>query len=115
MALNLQPSQSLLLEQNRKRLHQMGFQTDDHENITAVPPEHPVDAQSVIASVHEILSEQRKKTHTSVTENDWLLCWPGGWPHRKRKTTKQQTGRLLTGCLPAASRTIHLTGGPVRP
>jgi len=56
VALNLQPSQSLLLEQNRKRLLQMGFQTDDQENVTAVPPGHPVDAQSVIDSVREILS-----------------------------------------------------------
>ncbi|HRW95884.1 MAG TPA: hypothetical protein P5167_08560, partial [Bacteroidales bacterium] len=66
VALNLQPSESLLLEQNRKRLLQMGFQTDDQGNVTAVPPEHPVDAQSVIDSVKEILSGPEEEDNVPV-------------------------------------------------
>ncbi|HHV04019.1 MAG: DNA mismatch repair endonuclease MutL [Bacteroidales bacterium] len=57
VALNLQPSLSILLEQNRDRLFRMGFETDDKHNVTAVPPEHPTDGPSVIASVREILTE----------------------------------------------------------
>jgi DNA mismatch repair ATPase MutL len=44
----------------------MGFQTDQNENITAVPPEHPVDEQSVIDSVREILSGPEEEETASV-------------------------------------------------
>ena len=56
VALNLQPPMSLLFEESRDLLLKMGFETDEANNITSVPPEHPTDEESVRESVNELLS-----------------------------------------------------------
>ncbi|HPW78563.1 MAG: DNA mismatch repair protein MutL [Bacteroidetes bacterium ADurb.Bin037] len=61
VALNLQPSLAILLKQSREELLRMGFEMDEQDNVTAVPPEHPTDGPSVIASVQEILSGSYEK------------------------------------------------------
>ena len=66
VALNLQPSQSILLKANRDRLLQMGFEADDNENITAVPPDHPIDEAAIRESVQEILSGTGEDPGTAV-------------------------------------------------
>jgi DNA mismatch repair ATPase MutL len=47
---------SLLFEESRDLLLKMGFETDEANNITSVPPEHPTDEESVRESVRELLS-----------------------------------------------------------
>ncbi len=110
VALNLQPSQSLLLEQNRKRLLQMGFQTDDHENITAVPPEHPVDAQSVIDSVHEILSETEEED-TPTRYGERLAAMLARRMAASEKEDNQTANRTLIDRLFACSQPDNTPDG----
>ena len=52
---------AILLKQSREELLRMGFEMDEQDNVTAVPPEHPTDGPSVIASVQEILSGSYEK------------------------------------------------------
>ena len=61
VALNLQPSEAMLLEKSRDLLLRMGFETDENLAITSVPPEHPTDEGSIMDSVREILSVQGEK------------------------------------------------------
>ncbi|MDD5732540.1 MAG: DNA mismatch repair endonuclease MutL [Bacteroidales bacterium] len=58
VALNLQPSRAMLLEQSRDLLLRLGFETDDNLAIISVPPEHPTDEGSILDSVREIISLQ---------------------------------------------------------
>lgn len=58
VALNLQPSQAMLFEHNRDLLLRLGFETDENLAITSVPPEHPTDEDSILASIGEIISGQ---------------------------------------------------------
>ena len=48
----------MLFEQSRDLLLRLGFETDENLAITSVPPEHPTDEDSILASIGEIISGQ---------------------------------------------------------
>lgn len=62
VALNLQPFQAILLEQSRDILLRLGFETDENLAVTSVPPKHPTDEPSILASVMEIISGQGEES-----------------------------------------------------
>ena len=109
VALNLQPSQSILLKANRDRLLQMGFEADDNENITAVPPDHPIDVAAIRESVQEILSGTGRTPEQRFTGNVSAHCWHAGGQRPDKMRAGLPERLSLTGLLPVRSQTAHRT------